>query len=160
MRNPKDYIMKTDYLIILMALLLISIVSPIAAADSFDFDIPYGYHIENASDDFVLLENEDYYSISISIMDNSTDRKTLMDMLERHRCYDFRNGVNYTNGDFYVVEKPYYQEFQVGILYFCENGRDLVVIDYKGPLGMDLNNSPIDGILDSFVFVEENRCIS
>ena len=105
-------------------------------------------------------QNDSYYSISISILDNSTDRKTLMDMLERHRCYDFRNGDNYTKGDFYIEEKPYYQEFQMGILYFCDNGRDLVVIDYKGPLGMDVDDSPVDGILDSFVFVEENRCIS
>lgn len=82
-----------------------------------------------------------------------------MDMLERHRCYDFRNGDNYTKGDFYIEEKPYYQEFQMGILYFCDNGKDLVVIDYKGPLGMDVDDSPVDGILDSFVFVEENRCI-
>ena len=149
--------MKIHYLIILVALLLIS---PIAASDSFDFDIPDGYHIENASDDFVKLENDSYYSISVSIMDNSTDRNALMNALERYSCYDFRNGDNYTKGDFYIEEKPYYQEYQMGILYFCDDGGNLVVIDYKGPLGMDLEDSPVDGILDSFVFTEENRCIS
>ena len=81
-------------------------------------------------------------------MDNNTNRDFLKYMLERS-MYDFTYQDNYTKGSYDVEENYYNQEYQSGILYFCDNGEELIVIDYKVPLGDDLENGPVDVILDS-----------
>ena len=63
--------------------------------------------------------------------------------------YDFTYRTNYTKGDFDIEENWYNQEYQRGILYFCDNGEELIVINYKGPLDVDLEDSPVGVILDS-----------
>lgn len=65
--------------------------------------------------------------------------------------YDFTYSDNYTKGDFDIEENHYNQEYQRGILYFCDNGDDLLVIDYKVSLLADIDESPLELILDSFV---------
>ena len=40
------------------------------------------------------------------------------------------------------------QEYQRGILYFCDDGDGLIVIDYKVPVLDDLSDSPVEVILD------------
>ena len=109
--------------------------------------IPDGYHIRNSTDDYVLLESDKYHTISISVME-SMDSDVLKYMLERS-MYDFTYCDNYTKGSYVVEENHYNQEYQSGILYLCDNGEELLVIDYKVPLGEDLEDSPVDVILDS-----------
>lgn len=112
-----------------------------------NLSIPEGYHIANQSDSFVLLESDRYHTISISAMDHDTDREVLKYSLEKS-MYDFTYRTNYTKGDFDIEENWYNQEYQRGILYFCDNGDELVVINYKGPLDVDLEDSPVGVILD------------
>ena len=113
-----------------------------------NLSIPEGYHIANQSDSFVLLESDRYHTISISAMDHDTDREVLKYSLEKS-MYDFTYRTNYTKGDFDIEENWYNQEYQRGILYFCDNGEELIVINYKGPLDVDLEDSPVGVILDS-----------
>ena len=61
--------------------------------------------------------------------------------------YDFTYISNYTK-DFDIEENHYNQEYQRGILYFCDNGDELIVIDYKVPLIEEIENSPVGIILD------------
>ena len=112
-----------------------------------NLSIPEGYHIANQSDSFVLLESDRYHTISISAMDNDTDREVLKYSLEKS-MYDFTYRTNYTKGDFDIEENWYNQEYQRGILYFCDNGEEFIVINYKGPLDVDLEDSPVGVILD------------
>ena len=109
--------------------------------------IPDGYHIKNSSDDYVLLESDKYHSISICIMDANTDRNVLKYMLERS-MYDFIYSTNYTKGDYDIEENHYNQEYQRGIVYFCDNGDELIVIDYKVPVIEEIEDSPVEVILD------------
>ena len=112
-----------------------------------NLSIPEGYHIANQSDSFVLLESDRYHTISISAMDHDTDREVLKYSLEKS-MYDFTYRTNYTKGGFDIEENWYNQEYQRGILYFCDNGEELIVINYKGPLDVDLKDSPVGVILD------------
>ncbi len=64
--------------------------------------------------------------------------------------YDFTYSTNYTKGSYDVEENHYNPEYQSGILYLCDNGQGMIVIDYKGPLGEDLEDSPVGVILDGF----------
>ena len=112
-----------------------------------NLSIPEGYHIANQSDSFVLLESDRYHTISISAMDHDTDRDVLRYSLEKS-MYDFTYRTNYTKGDFDIEENWYNQEYQRGILYFCDNGEELIVINYKGPLDVDLEDSPVGIIFD------------
>ena len=112
-----------------------------------NLSIPEGYHIANQSDSFVLLESDRYHTISISAMDHDTDREVLKYSLEKS-MYDFTYRTNYTKGDFDIEENWYNQEYQRGILYFCDNGEELIVINYKGPLDVDLEDSPVGIIFD------------
>ena len=145
--------MKIKYLIIGLILILLFSVLAISSAeersiDDYNFTIPDGYHIRNCSDDYVLLENNDQQTISISVLDSSTNRDALRYMLERS-MYDFTYRDNYTKGSYDIEENHYNQEYQRGILYFCDNGEELVVIDYKVSLLDDIEDSPVDIILDS-----------
>ena len=110
--------------------------------------IPDNYTIVNESENFTLLQSDQYHSISISVMDNDTDKELLKYMLERS-MYDFTYQRNYTKGSYDVEENWYNQEYQRVILYFCDYGNEIVVIDYKGPVLDDLSDSPVEVILDS-----------
>ena len=110
--------------------------------------IPENYTIVNESDNFTLLESDQYHSISISVMDNDTDKELLKHLLESS-MYDFTYRENYTKGSYDVEENWYNYEYQRGILYFCDNGDELIVIDYKVPVLDDLSDSPVGIILDS-----------
>ena len=144
--------MKFNVLIIGLILILFSGILVVSADNAdindYNFTMPDGYHIKNCSDDYVLLESDKYHTISICLMDNNTNRDVLKYMLERS-MYDFTYQDNYTKGSYDVEENYYNQEYQSGILYFCDNGEELIVIDYKVPLGDDLENGPVDVILDS-----------
>ena len=144
--------MKFNVLIIGLILILFSGILVVSADNAdindYNFTMPDGYHIKNCSDGFVLLESDKYHTISICLMDNNTNRDVLKYMLERS-MYDFTYQDNYTKGSYDVEENYYNQEYQSGILYFCDNGEELIVIDYKVPLGDDLENGPVDVILDS-----------
>ena len=146
--------MKFKYLLLIfMLLILVGSIAAIAADDDYGslgdytFDIPDGYQIKNCSDDYVLLESDQYHTISISALDVNTDRNVLRYMLER-AMYDFTYSTNYTKGSYDVEENHYNQEYQSGILYLCDNGEELVVIDYKVPLGEEIEDSPVSIILD------------
>ena len=110
--------------------------------------IPENYTIVNESDNFTLLESDQYHSISISVMDNDTDKELLKHLLE-NSMYDFTYRENYTKGSYDVEENWYNYEYQRGILYFCDNGDERIVIDYKVPVLDDLGDSPVGIILDS-----------
>ena len=110
--------------------------------------IPENYTIVNESDNFTLLESDQYHSISISVMDNDTDKELLKHLLESS-MYDFTYRENYTKGSYDVEENWYNYEYQRGILYFCDNGNELIVIDYKVPVLDDLSDSPVGVMLDS-----------
>ena len=139
-------------IIIGLILILFSSILAISSTNStnpdYNLTIPDGYHIVNQSDNFVLLESDRYHTISISAMDHDTDRDVLRYSLEKS-IYDFTYRTNYTKGDFDIEENWYNQEYQRGILYFCDNGEELIVINYKGPLDVDLEDSPVGVILDS-----------
>ena len=125
-------------------LLFLILFSSILAVSA--FDIPDNYTVVNSSDNFTLLQSDEYHSISISLVD--VDKDVLKSLLV-NSMYDFIYVDNYTKGDWNIEENWYNQEYQRGILYFCDNGEDLIVIDYKGPLDVDLEDSPVGVILDS-----------
>ena len=135
--------MRKGFVILALVLIALSSIAFVAADDI----IPDGYHIKNCSDDYVLLESDQYHTISICALDVNTDRNVLKYMLERS-MYDFVYSVNYTKGSYDVEENHYNQEYQSGILYLCDNGEELVVIDYKVPLGEEIEDSPVSVILD------------
>ena len=144
--------MKIKYLIIGLILILLFSVLAISTAEAksindYNFTIPDDYHIENCSDDYALLKSDQYHSISICVLDSSTDKDLLKYLLEGS-MYDFTYEKNYTKGSYDIEESHYNQEYQRGILYICENGDDLVVIDYKVPVIESLDDSPVDVILD------------
>ena len=116
------------------------------ATVSGNFTMPDGYHVKNSSDDYVLLESDQYHSISICALENM-DSDVLKYMLERS-MYDFVYSTNYTKGSYDVEENHYNQEYQSGILYLCDNGEEMIVIDYKVPLGEEIEDSPVEVILD------------
>ena len=120
----------------------------IAVSAHDNLTIPENYTIVNESDNFTLLESDQYHSISISIMDNDTDKELLKHLLESS-MYDFTYRENYTKGSYDVEENWYNYEYQRGILYFCDNGDELIVIDYKVPVLDDLSDSPVGVMLDS-----------
>ena len=110
---------------------MLAISSTNSTNPNYNLTIPDGYHIVNQSDNFILLQSDKYHSISISLLDNDTDRDVLKYSLEKS-MYDFTYVTNYTKGHFDIEENWYNQDYQRGILYFCDNGNDLIVIDYKG----------------------------
>ena len=130
-----------------LIILIFSIMMTVSAHDN--LTIPDNYTIVNESENFTLLQSDQHHSISISVMDNDTDKELLKYMLERS-MYDFTYQKNYTKGSYDVEENWYNQEYQRGILYFCDNGDEMIVIDYKVPVLDDLSNSPVEVILDSF----------
>ena len=140
-------------LLIIIGLILIlffSILDILAAnptTPDYNLTIPGGYHIVNQSDNFVLLQSDKYHTISISTLDGGTDKDLLKYLLERS-MYDFTYSTNYTKGSYDVEKNHYNQEYQSGILYLCDKGHEMIVIDYKGPLGEDLEDSPVGVILD------------
>ena len=145
--NKKILIIIGLILILFCSILAISSIENNPTELNTNFTIPDGYHIANESDNFVLLESDRYHTISISAMDHDTDRDVLRYSLEKS-MYDFTYRTNYTKGDFDIEENWYNQEYQRGILYFCDNGEELIVINYKGPLDVDLEDSPVGVILD------------
>ena len=120
----------------------------IAVSAHDNLTIPENYTIVNESENFTLLESDQYHSISISVMDNDTDKELLKHLLESS-MYDFTYRENYTKGSYDVEENWYNYEYQRGILYFCDNGDELIVIDYKVPVLDDLGDSPVGVMLDS-----------
>ena len=131
------------------AFVIILIFSSMIAVSAHDnLTIPENYTIVNESDNFTLLESDQYHSISISVMDNDTDKELLKHLLESS-MYDFTYRENYTKGSYDVEENWYNYEYQRGILYFCDNGDELIVIDYKVPVLDDLSDSPVGVMLDS-----------
>lgn len=134
--------MKRILIVIGLTLLLISSVSAYE-----NLTLPEDYHIVNESDNFTILQSDDYHSISICRMANDTDRDLLKYLLEKS-MYDFSYSSNYTKGDFDIEENHYNQEYQRGILYLCNNGDELIVIDYKVPLIEEIEDSPVGVILD------------
>ena len=134
--------MKRIFIVIGLTLLLISSVSAYE-----NLTLPEDYHIVNESDNFTILQSDDYHTISICRMDNDTDRDLLKYLLEKS-MYDFTYSSNYTKGDFDIEENHYNQEYQRGILYLCNNGDELIVIDYKVPVIEEIEDSPVGVILD------------
>lgn len=137
--------MKSKFFIFVIILIFSSMIA-VSAHDN--LTIPENYTIVNESDNFTLLESDQYHSISISIMDNDTDKELLKHLLESS-MYDFTYRENYTKGSYDVEENWYNYEYQRGILYFCDNGDELIVIDYKVPILDDLSDSPVELMLDS-----------
>lgn len=137
--------MKSKFFIFVIILIFSSMLA-VSANDN--LTIPENYTIVNESDNFTLLESDQYHSISISVMDNDTDKELLKHLLESS-MYDFTYRENYTKGSYDVEENWYNYEYQRGILYFCDNGDELIVIDYKVPVLDDLSDSPVEVILDS-----------
>ena len=137
--------MKSKFFLFLIILIFSSMMA-VSAHDN--LTIPDNYTIVNESENFTLLQSDRYHSISISVMDNDTDKELLKHMLERS-MYDFTYQKNYTKGSYDVEENWYNQEYQRGILYFCDNGDEMIVIDYKVPVLDDLSDSPVEVILDS-----------
>ena len=137
--------MKSKFFIFVIILIFSSMIA-VSAHDN--LTIPENYTIVNESDNFTLLESDQYHSISISIMDNDTDKELLKHLLESS-MYDFTYRENYTKGSYDVEENWYNYEYQRGILYFCDNGDELIVIDYKVPVLDDLGDSPVGVMLDS-----------
>ena len=137
--------MKSKFFIFVIILIFSSMLA-VSAHDN--LTIPENYTIVNESDNFTLLESDQYHSISISVMDNDTDKELLKHLLESS-MYDFTYRENYTKGSYDVEENWYNYEYQRGILYFCDNGDELIVIDYKVPVLDDLGDSPVGVMLDS-----------
>ena len=137
--------MKSKFFIFVIILIFSSMLA-VSAHDN--LTIPENYTIVNESDNFTLLESDQYHSISISVMDNDMDKELLKHLLESS-MYDFTYRENYTKGSYDVEENWYNYEYQRGILYFCDNGDELIVIDYKGPVLDDLSDSPVGVMLDS-----------
>ena len=137
--------MKSKFFIFVIILIFSSMLA-VSAHDN--LTIPENYTIVNESDNFTLLESDQYHSISISVMDNDTDKELLKHLLE-NSMYDFTYRENYTKGSYDVEENWYNYEYQRGILYFCDNGDELIVIDYKVPVLDDLSDSPVGVMLDS-----------
>ena len=137
--------MKSKFFVFIIILIFSSMIA-VSAHDN--LTIPENYTIVNESDNFTLLESDQYHSISISVMDNDTDKELLKHLLESS-MYDFTYRENYTKGSYDVEENWYNYEYQRGILYFCDNGNELIVIDYKVPVLDDLSDSPVEVILDS-----------
>ena len=137
--------MKSKFFLFLIILIFSSMMA-VSAHDN--LTIPDNYTIVNESENYTLLQSDQYHSISISVMDNDTDKELLKYMLERS-MYDFTYQENYTKGSYDVEENWYNQEYQRGILYFCDNGDEMIVIDYKVPVLDDLSDSPVEVILDS-----------
>ena len=138
--------MRKGFVVFLFVLIAFSSIALAAAEDDCNFTMPDGYHIRNCSDDYVLLESDQYHTISISVMENM-DSDVLKYMLERS-MYDFVYSSNYTKGDYDIEENHYNQEYQRGILYLCDNGDELIVIDYKVPVIEEIEDSPVELILD------------
>ena len=115
------------------------------STDDDNFTIPEGFHIKNQSDDYLLLESDKYHTISISAVD--IDRDVLKYSLEKS-MYDFTYEKNYTKGEWNIEENHYNYEYQRGILYFCENGDRVIVMDYKVPVIEEIDDSPVQAILD------------
>ena len=141
-------IMRLRDLIFLIGLVLILFSSVSAvSSDNFtdDLSIPDGYHIANESDGFVRLESDKYHSISISVVD--VDRDVLKYLLGRS-MYDFTYVESYSKGGYDIEENWYNYEYQRGILYICEKGDEMIVIDYKVPVTESLEDSPVGLILD------------
>ena len=136
--------MKSKFFLFLIILIFSSMMA-VSAHDN--LTIPDNYTIVNESENFTLLQSDQYHSISISVMDNDTDKELLKYMLERS-MYDFTYQKNYTKGSYDVEENWYNQEYQRGILYFCDNGDEMIVIDYKVPVLDDLSDSPVEVILE------------
>ena len=139
--------MKSKFFLFLIILIFSSMMA-VSAHDN--LTIPDNYTIVNESENYTLLQCDQYHSISISVMDNDTDKELLKYMLERS-MYDFTYQKNYTKGSYDVEENWYNQEYQRGILYFCDNGDEMIVIDYKGPVLDDLSDSPVEVILEGLV---------
>lgn len=132
-------------ILILIGFLLV-LLSSVSAYDN-NLTIPDNYYIVNETDNFTIMQSDDNHSISICRMDNDTDRDLLKYLLEKS-MYDFTYSSNYIKGDFDIEENHYNQEYQRGILYLCNNGDELIVIDYKVPLIEEIENSPVGIILD------------
>ncbi len=109
--------------------------------------VPQGYHIVNQSENYTLMESDQYHTISISTLEN-LDKDVLKHILSKS-MYDFTYVDSYTKGEYAVEENWYNQEYQRGIVYFCEKGDELIAIDYKVPVTQDLENSSLDVILES-----------
>ena len=136
--------MKLRFFIIGLAILFL--IGTVSAYDG-NFTVPDNYTVTNSSDNYIFMERDQSHTISISVL-NRSDKDLLKDLLEKS-MYDFTYTKNYTKGD-YVVEEDYYnQEYQRGIVYFCENGDELIVIDYKVPVIEQVDDSPVGIILDS-----------
>ena len=108
--------------------------------------VPEGYRIVNETDNFTLMESDKYHTISISTLEN-VDKEVIRYMLQKS-MYDFTYQDSYAKGDYAVEENWYNQEYQRGIIYFCEKGDELIVIDYKVPVIEEVDDSPVDVILD------------
>ena len=135
--------MKLRFFIIGLAILFL--IGTVSAYDG-NFTVPDNYTVTNSSNNYIFMERDQSHTISISLL-NSSDKDLLKGLFERS-MYDFTYTRNYTKGD-YVVEEDYYnQEYQRGIVYFCENGEEMIVIDYKVPVIEKLDDSPVDVILD------------
>ena len=125
-------------------LLFLILFSSILAVSA--FEIPENYTVVNSSDNFSLLQSDEYHTISISHV--NVDKDLLKYLLE-DSMYDFTYVDNYTKGNWNIEENWYNQEYQRGILYICDNGEEQIVIDYKVPVIEDLSDSPVGVILDS-----------
>lgn len=144
--NKKILIIVGLILILFCAVLAISSLKPTPIDPDENLTIPQGYRIVNSSENFTLMESDQYHTISISTLEN-LDKNVLKHLLSKS-MYDFTYQDSYTKGEYAVEENWYNQEYQRGIVYFCEKGDELIVIDYKVPVTESLEDSPVDVILD------------
>ena len=134
--------MKFKFLFLgLMVFIMLSGISSVSAENAtvgdYSFTIPDEFSIVNQTEDMVYLEDSlSFYSISLTIADESLDDKEIMKRL-LSQGYELEKEGNYTKGIFNVTEYTYnFKDAYYGFLYLCENGDDRIVITH-GTSGED-----------------------
>lgn len=92
-------------LILFCAVLAISNFETTPIDSDENLSIPQWYRIVNSSDNFALLESDQYHTISISTLEN-LDKNVLKHLLSKS-MHDFTYQDSYTKGE-YAVEENWY----------------------------------------------------
>ena len=134
--------MKFKFLLLgLMVFIMLSGISSVSAENAtvgdYSFTIPDEFSIVNQTEDMVYLEDSlSFYSISLTLADESLDNEDIMKRL-LSQGYELEKEGNYTKGIFNVTEYTYnFKDAYYGFLYLCENGDDRIVITH-GTSGED-----------------------
>ena len=134
--------MKFKFLFLgLMVFIMLAGISTVSAENAtvgdYTFTVPDEFSIVNQTEDMVYLEDSlSFYSISLTVADESLDDKEIMKRL-LSQGYELEKEGNYTRGIFNVTEYTYnFKDAYYGFLYLCENGDDRIVITH-GTSGED-----------------------